>query len=59
MTGQTRLQQVAAGLDDTEFLARLRKKHQVTVVPFNSVLESDRRVVLPLEAPPSVEASSR
>ena len=51
--GQTRLQQVAAGLDDTEFLARLRKKHQVTVVPFNSVLENDRRVVLPLEAPPA------
>ena len=48
--GQTRLQQVAAGLDDTEFLARLRKKHHVTVVPFNSVLEDDRRVVLPLEA---------
>ena len=44
--GQTRLQQVAAGLDDTQFLARLRKKHHVTVVPFNSVLEDDRRVVL-------------
>ena len=44
--GQTRLQQVAAALDDSEFLARLRKKHQVTVVPFNSVLESDRSVVL-------------
>ena len=37
-------------LDNTEFLARLRKKHHVTVVPFNSVLENDRRVVLPLEA---------
>ena len=49
---QSRLQQVAAGLDDTEFIARLRKKHDVTVVPFNSVLEKDRRVVLPLEAPP-------
>ena len=48
---QSRLQQVAAGLDDTEFIARLRKKHDVTVVPFNSVLEKDRRVVLPLEAP--------
>ncbi|MEI8373227.1 MAG: hypothetical protein WCJ35_10395 [Planctomycetota bacterium] len=53
--GQTRLQQVASGLDDTEFLARLRKKHHVTVVPFNSVLERDRRVVLPLEAPVSGE----
>ncbi len=49
---QSRLQQVAAGLDDTEFIARLRKKHDVTVVPFNSVLEKDHRVVLPLEAPP-------
>ena len=47
--GQTRLQQVAAGLDKSDFLARLRKKHEVTVVPFNSVLESDRGVVLPLE----------
>ncbi|MGO9109245.1 MAG: hypothetical protein ACLP9L_08435 [Thermoguttaceae bacterium] len=53
--GQTRLQQVAAGLDDTEFLTRLRKKHNVTVVPFNSVLEYDRRVVLPLEAPSAGE----
>ena len=49
-TGRTRLQQVASGLDNTEFLARLRKKHHVTVVPFNSVLEKDRRVVLPMEA---------
>ncbi|MGA2255004.1 MAG: hypothetical protein ABSG53_10110, partial [Thermoguttaceae bacterium] len=55
--GQTRLQQVAAGLDDTEFLARLRKKHQVTVVPFNSILERDRGVVLPLETPPSAETT--
>ncbi len=47
--GQTRLQQVASALDDTEFLSRLRKKHKVTVVPFNSVLEKDRRVVLPME----------
>jgi hypothetical protein len=54
--GQTRLQQVAAGLEDTEFLARLRKTHDVTVVPFNSVLEHDRRVVLPVEAPPSETA---
>src|SRR5271165_5630466 len=42
--GQTRLQQVARGLDDSEFLSRLRKKHQVTVVPFNSALEHDRRI---------------
>ncbi len=49
-TGPTRLQQVAAALDDTEFLVRLRKKHHVTVVPFNSVLEKNRRVVLPMEA---------
>ena len=27
---KSRLQQVAAGLDDTEFIARLRKKHQVS-----------------------------
>ena len=48
--GASRLQQVAAALDNTNFLARLRKKHNVTVVTFNSVLENDRRVVLPLEA---------
>ena len=53
---QPRLQQVAAALDDTEFLARLRKKHHVTVVPFNSVLEKDRRVVLPMEAGNAGEA---
>ncbi len=56
--GQTRLQQVARALDDTEFLARLRKKHNVTVVPFNSVLEDTRRVVLPQEAPSAVEAGN-
>jgi hypothetical protein len=55
--GQTRLQQVAAGLDDSDFLARLRKKHNVTVVPFNSVLEQDRRVVLPIEAPAGGETA--
>src|SRR5271165_7659669 len=49
--GRTRLQQVAAGLDDSDFLARLRKKHQVSVVTFNNVLEEDRRVDLPMEAP--------
>ena len=48
--GQTRLQQVAGALDDSQFLARLRKKHEVTVVPFNNALEKDRRVVLPLES---------
>jgi len=55
--GQTRLQQVAAGLDDTEFIARLRKKHEVSVVPFNSVLERDRRVVLPLAGPPTADSA--
>jgi hypothetical protein len=53
--GPARLQQVAAGLDNTEFLARLRKKHQVTVVPFNSILEEDRRVVLPCDVPSPAE----
>jgi hypothetical protein len=50
--GLTRLQQVAAGLDKSDFIDRLRKKHDVTVVPFNSVLEKDRRIVLPTTAPP-------
>jgi hypothetical protein len=54
--GLSRLQQVAAGLDDSEFLARLRKKHDVTIVPFNNVLEQDRRVVLPMETSPAGEA---
>ena len=49
--GKTRLQQVADGLENSQFLARLRKKHQVTVVPFNNVLDKDHRVVLPMQAP--------
>jgi hypothetical protein len=55
--GQTRLQQVAAGLDDSEFLARLRKKNDVTIVPFNNILEKDRRVQLPMDAPEPGESS--
>ncbi len=47
--GKSRLQQVAAALDDTEFIARLRKKHQVSVIPFNSVVEQQQRVTLPKE----------
>jgi hypothetical protein len=47
--GKSRLQQVAGALDDTEFIARLRKKHQVTVIPFNSTVDQQRRVVLPKE----------
>ena len=42
--GKSRLQQVAAALDDTDFVARLRKKHQVSVIPFNSVVEQQQRV---------------
>ncbi|MGD0896670.1 MAG: hypothetical protein ABR915_02465 [Thermoguttaceae bacterium] len=45
--GVTRLQQVAAALDDTGFLARLRKTHDVVVHQFNDALERDRAVVLP------------
>ena len=56
--GQTRLQQVAAGLDDSKFLDRLRKKHNVTVVPFNSVLEKDRRVVLPMQTRPPAKGTA-
>ncbi len=48
-TGKSRLQQVAAALDDTDFVARLRKKHQVSVIPFNSVVEQQQRVTLPKE----------
>ena len=47
--GKSRLQQVAAALDDTEFIARLRKKHQVAVIPFNSVVEQQQRMTLPKE----------
>jgi hypothetical protein len=47
--GKSRLQQVAAALDETEFIARLRKKHQVTVVPFNTTVEQKQRVTLPKE----------
>ncbi len=49
--GQTRLQQVAAGLDDTDFIARLRKKHKVSVVPFNNTLDRARRVELSKDIP--------
>ena len=49
--GRTRLEQVASALDDTDFVKRLRTKHQVTVVPFNSAVETDRRTVLPKDAP--------
>jgi hypothetical protein len=44
--GLSRLQQVAAALDDTDFLARLRKTHDVAVHQFNNALERDRAVVL-------------
>ena len=54
--GLTRLQQVANSLRDTDFVARLRQKHHVTVVPFNSVLEKDRRVVLPIRERTSDDA---
>jgi hypothetical protein len=53
----TRLQQVAGALDNTDFVARLRKKHELTVVPFNSVLERDREVVLPMEVSRPEEAN--
>jgi hypothetical protein len=46
-SGQTRLQQVAAGLDSTDFLARLREKHEVSVFTFNDALEREKQVVLP------------
>jgi hypothetical protein len=44
--GLTRLQQVAAALDQTDFLARLRQTHDVVVHQFNNALERDRAVVL-------------
>jgi len=44
--GLTRLQQVAAALEQTDFLARLRKTHDVVVQQFNNALERDRAVVL-------------
>ena len=47
--GKTRLQQVAAALDETDFVARLRKKHQVTVIPFNSTVNKQQQVMLPKE----------
>ncbi|MGA2064707.1 MAG: hypothetical protein ABSG86_07050 [Thermoguttaceae bacterium] len=44
--GFTRLQQVAAALEKTDFLARLRKTHDVVVQQFNNSLERDRAVIL-------------
>jgi hypothetical protein len=42
----TRLAQVAAGLDDTDFLAALRKTHDVALFSFNNALDRDRAVEL-------------
>jgi hypothetical protein len=44
--GVTRLQQVAAALEQTDFLARLRQTHDVVVQQFNNALERDRAVAL-------------
>jgi hypothetical protein len=44
--GVTRLQQVAAALEQTDFLARLRQTHDVVVHQFNNALERDRVVAL-------------
>ena len=52
-SGQTRLQQVAAGLDTTDFLARLRKTHEVSVFTFNDTLERERQITLPHIRPQS------
>ena len=38
-------------MDNTDFTKRLRKKHQVTVIPFNSGIDAQGRVVLPKDAP--------
>jgi len=45
--GKSRLQQVAGALADTDFIARLRKTQQVPVIPFNSAVQQQQRVVLP------------
>jgi hypothetical protein len=42
----SRLQQVASGLDGSDFLFRLRKTHDVAVYQFNNSLERDRLVLL-------------
>jgi hypothetical protein len=47
--GKRRLDEVASALEDTDFIARLRKKHQVTVIPFNSTIDKQRQVMLPRE----------
>lgn len=55
--GTTRLQQVAGGLDDTDFLARLRKTHEVGVFQFNNALDRDRMVMLSKTPPPEENES--
>jgi hypothetical protein len=44
--GESRLQQVAGTLEDSELIARLRKTHEVNVFPFNNALDRQRAVVL-------------
>jgi hypothetical protein len=54
-SGASRIQQVAAALDEGDFLARLRKTHEVGVFCFDNALDRGRAVVLkklPSPAPP-------
>ncbi|MCE5267336.1 MAG: VWA domain-containing protein [Planctomycetaceae bacterium] len=45
-TTLNRAQQVAKGLTDSDFLDRLRKTHDVTVIPFSDDLKRDHAVTL-------------
>jgi hypothetical protein len=49
--GLSRSQQLAKALKETDFLARLRKTHDVLVFPFSEDLRRDRMVTLSKESP--------
>lgn len=49
--GINRSQQVAKALKDSDFIAQLRKTHDVAVIPFGEELKRDRMVTLGKETP--------
>jgi hypothetical protein len=54
----TRSQQLIKALTTSDFLARLRKTHDVAVIPFAEDLKRDRMVTLPKETPDDENAAA-
>ena len=55
--GESRLQQIAGTLEDSDLVARLRKTHEVDVFPFNNSLDRQRAVVLGRTKPRQVDVA--